>query len=177
MSEIVNRTIQEIVELDYGAEVWEKVAHRTGLDVCPEAGEPDATFAMLIDATSEELRLPARELLEQFGAHWIVNTAQNGYGDTLMAGGATLRDFLINLPVFHARLSMIFPRLEPLAFDCGNIGDRSVRMHYRCTLPGLAPFVRGMFLGLGELYDTAMTVDQVADKSAGADHDEFDIRW
>jgi hypothetical protein len=50
-------------------------------------------------------------------------------------------------------------------------------LHYQSHRAGLAPFVRGLITGLGQLFDTVVEVTHAADKSAGADHDEFIIRW
>lgn len=177
---MVNRAIQQMVESGYGSEVWERIKQRAGVDIdvfVPSEGYSDSVTYGLVGAASEELGVPPAQILEQFGTYWIVKTAQQGYGDMMASGGRTLGEFLINLPNFHARLSMIFPHLAPPEFECSDILERSVRMHYRSNRPGLAPFVRGLFQGLGQMYDTPVTVEQIADKAAGADHDEFVVRW
>lgn len=95
----------------------------------------------------------------------------------MASGGDTFREFMLNLPNFHARLSMIFPHLQPPEFACSDVEERSLRLHYQSHRAGLAPFVRGLITGLGQLFDTVVEVTHAADKSAGADHDEFIIRW
>ncbi len=95
----------------------------------------------------------------------------------MASGGNNLREFLVNLPNFHARLSMIFPHLAPPEFACEEIDGRTIRMHYRSDRAGLAPFVRGLFIGLSQMYETPASVEHVADRGAGAEHDEFIIRW
>jgi hypothetical protein len=57
------------------------------------------------------------------------------------------------------------------------VDENSLRLHYRSHRAGLAPFVRGLIVGLGQMFDTAADVVQMADKSSGADHDEFLVRW
>ena len=95
----------------------------------------------------------------------------------MAAGGRSLQDFLINLPNFHSRVAMIFPHLSPPQFLCGEVAERSLRMQYRSQRAGLAPFVVGLFKGLGEMFATPVTVEHALDKATGADHDEFVIRW
>ena len=95
----------------------------------------------------------------------------------MTSSGTTFREFLVNLPNFHARLSMIFPHLQPPEFACSDVEEHSLRLHYHSHRAGLAPFVRGLIVGLGQLFDTAVEVTQATDKSSGADHDEFIIRW
>ena len=177
---MVNRALQDLVVTAYSPQTWDAIAQRANVDVdifVSSEGYPDAMTYSLIGAASDELKIPVDQLLEQFGVHWIVITAQRGYGDMMASGGSTLREFLLNLPVFHARLSIIFPHLAPPEFACSDIRERAVRMHYRSERPGLAPFVKGLFLGLGQMYDTPVSVEQVAEKAAGADHDQFEVSW
>jgi hypothetical protein len=160
--------------------VWERIKQRAGIDVdvfISNEGYDDSVTYALVGAASEELNLPAEKILEAFGIHWVVKTAQKGYGDLLASGGGNFKEFMVNLPNFHARLSMIFPHLQPPEFACSDIGERSLRLHYRSQRAGLSPFVRGLILGLGQLFQTEVAVAQVAHKSAGADHDEFAVQW
>jgi len=177
---MVNRAIQDMVERGHGPEVWEKIKERADVDVdvfISSEGYPDEITYRLVGAASEELSIPAEQVLEAFGIHWVVKTAQEGYGDMLASNGTTLKEFLLNLPNFHARLSMIFPHLAPPDFVCMDEQEASVRMQYRSQRAGLGPFVRGLFLGLGQMYHTPVNVEQVMHKGRDGDHDEFIVRW
>ena len=177
---MVNRAIEEMVISGHGEAVWERIRERAGVDVevfVSNEGYDDAVTYGLVGAASAELGVPAEQILEAFGIYWVVQTAQKGYGDLMASGGTTFREFILNLPNFHARLSMIFPHLRPPEFECREEGTQSIRLHYRSHRAGLAPFVRGLILGLGQLFDTVVAVSQTADKSSGADHDEFLIHW
>jgi hypothetical protein len=164
----------------HGEAVWQRIKERASVDedvfVSNEGYDDSLTYG-LVGAASAELGLPAEKILEAFGVHWVMQTAQKGYGDLMASGGDTFREFVLNLPNFHARLSMIFPHLQPPEFQCDEVSERSLRLHYRSHRGGLAPFVRGLILGLGQMFETAVEVTQAADKSAGADHDEFIVRW
>lgn len=177
---MVNRAIEEMVTAGYGQEKWEQIKELAGVDIevfIRNEGYDDSLTYGLVGAASKVLELPPEKILEAFGIHWILQTAQVGYSDLMAAGGKSFPEFMLNLPDFHARLSMIFPHLQPPEFACIQIGERSLRLLYRSHRKGLAPFVRGLILGLGQLYETKVDVEQTADKSAGAEHDEFIVSW
>jgi hypothetical protein len=177
---MVNKAIEDMVILGHGEETWEQIRQKAGVEedaFVSTEGYPDEMTYALVDAASEVLRRPNGEILEAFGVHWVVKTAQEGYGDMMAAGGRTVGEFLVNLPNFHSRVSLIFPHLTPPQFLCTDVTERSVRMHYRSHRAGLAPFVEGLFKGLGQMFSTPVSVEHVVDKSAGADHDEFVVRW
>ena len=177
---MINRAIEEMVISGHGEAVWERIKERAGVDVevfVSNEGYNDSLTYGLVGAASAELGVPAEKFLEAFGVHWVMQTARKGYGDLMTSSGTTFREFLVNLPNFHARLSMIFPHLQPPEFACSDVEEHSLRLHYHSHRAGLAPFVRGLIVGLGQLFDTAVEVTQATDKSSGADHDEFIIRW
>ena len=177
---MVNRAIEEMVVKNHGEKVWEDIKQKAGVDVevfvSSEGYSDDVTYG-LVGAASEVLQIPAEQILEAFGVYWVMETAQRGYGDMMASGGKSLREFLINLPDFHSRLSMIFPHLSPPLFHCSAIGDRSVTLQYRSHRPGLAPFVVGLFKGLGQAYSSPVTVTQIATKATGDECDEFVVAF
>lgn len=177
---MVNRALQRMVEAKHGSEMWERMRDRTGVEVevfVSSEGYPDEITYGLVGALSAELQLPVEKVLEEFGIFWVVETAQRSYGDLMAAGGESLREFLVNLPAFHDRVSMIFPHLCPPEFACSEVRECSVRMQYRSARAGLAPFVRGLFLGLGQMFGTPVAVEHVVEKGSGGEHDEFIVRW
>lgn len=177
---MVNRSIERMVVADHGEDFWERVKRDAGVDVevfISHEGYSDQLTYALLGALSEIEGTPLSEVLVRFGIHWAVVTAQEGYPDLMAAGGRDLREFLINLPEFHSRVSMVLPHLQPPEFACSDVAERSLRLHYRSGRAGLAPFVLGLVKGLGQIYETAVEVEPVASKAAGADHDEFLVRW
>ena len=72
---------------------------------------------------------------------------------------------------------MIYPNLEPPRFECHDIKDTSMSLHYFTHRPGLTDFVVGIVQGLGKLYKTPATAKSVELKTNGADHDIFEINW
>ncbi len=177
---MVNRAIEDLVVEHHGDEVWERIRRRAGIDVevfVSNEPYPDRMTFALVAASAEELNTPASEILEAFGRHWVLKTAQRSYGDMMAAGGHSLREFLVALPTFHTRVSLVFPSLAPPEFECTDVGENALRLHYRSTRAGLSHFVIGLVHGLAARFYTKAVVEQVAHKASGADHDEFLIRW
>ena len=177
---MVNRALQEMVETNHGPELWERILRQAGVDIdvfISSEGYPDELTYRLFGAASEEMGVGADQILEDFGIHWIVETAQRSYGDMMASNGTSLGEFLANLPTFHDRVSMIFPHLSPPEFKCSDVQARSIRIQYRSKRVGLAFFVRGLFLGLAQMFATPASVEHVVKRGSGSDHDEFIVRW
>lgn len=173
---MVNKAIEQMVCARFGEPTWERIRERAGLDVevfVSNEPYPDEISYSLVGAASAELGMPAEAVLEAFGEHFVLVTAQEGYGAILRAGGKSLREFLHNLPEFHTRVSMIFPRLQPPQFAITDATETSLKLHYRTRRAGLTPFVFGLVRGLGKMFDTPVEVRLLEGRETGADHDVF----
>lgn len=95
----------------------------------------------------------------------------------MKAAGKSLPEFLKNLPNFHSRVSMIFPKLQLPRFECSDFTGQSLKLHYFSCRPGLAPFMVGLMHGLGKRFKTPVTVRRTEAKDKGADHDVFEVSW
>jgi hypothetical protein len=141
-------------------------------------GYPDEVTYALVQAASVELDVPVARLLEAFGEHWIHYTAHEGYGALMHLAGSTFVEFLQELDNLHCRVAVSFPDLIPPSFDCTDIENQSVRLHYRSKRPGLAPMVIGLLRGLGGAFKlSGVTIKHDIRREDGADHDEFQVRW
>lgn len=177
---LVNKAVEELVISNFGEDKWELIKEKAGVDVdafISNEGYPDEMTYQLVGAASEVLGLPADKILVAFGEHWILKTAAESYGPMMKSGGATLKDFLINLPNFHTRVKMIYPNLQPPRFETSDATETSLTLHYFTHRTGLSSFVVGLVQGLGKLYKTPATATQVASKDAGDDHDVFEVAW
>jgi len=177
---MVNRAVEEMVCTHHGEAVWERIKATAGVDVdvfMSNEGYPDEMTYRLVGAASEVLGVPADKILEAFGEHWVLHTARDAYGGLMQAAGKSLPEFLSNLPNFHSRVAMIFPKLQPPRFQCSEITESSLKLHYYTHRRGLAPFVVGLMRGLGRMFATPVTVRLVESRDDGADHDVFDVAW
>jgi hypothetical protein len=177
---MVNRAIQDLVCDNFGEDAWERIKTMSGVEVdlfIRNDTYPDEITYKLVCAAARVLGVDSGVVLETFGEHWILSTAREGYGDLLDAAGKTLPEFLQNLPNFHSRVVLIFPKLQPPRFVCTDIAEESLTLHYFSHRPELSSLVVGMVRGLGKMFATEVTADLVVSRKAGADHDEFLVRW
>lgn len=177
---LVNRAIEQMISEAHGEARWEAIKGAAQVDtelfIANEGYDDEVTYR-LVTAASEVLALPAAEVLEAFGRYWIVHTAKEGYGTLLSSVGNDVGGFLESLPTLHARLRLIYPHLQPPHFASERTAPSSLVLHYRSSRAGLAPFVRGLLYGIGEMFATQVEVAQLASKDEGADHDVFQIEW
>lgn len=177
---MVNKGFAELVIGDYGAEKWDQIKRRAGIEaeVFLSAEQyPDKLTYDLVGAAVEVLGVAGNELLERFGEHWIAKTGRDGYGAMLQANGRSLAEFLINLPNLHSRVAMLFPDLEPPRFSVSEVTDTSLTLHYWSHRPGLTQFVVGLVRGLGKMFATEVSVAVLASTAQGAEHDVFAVSW
>ena len=144
---MVNKAVEDMVVIHHGELIWEQIKSKAGVEVevfmSNESYSDDITYN-LVAAASEVLKVPAEQILIGFGEHWVLHTAQAGYGGLMNAAGKTLPEFMRNLPNFHSRVTMIFPKLQPPHFEGTDITERSLKLHYHSHRKGLAPFVMGL---------------------------------
>lgn len=177
---MVNKAVEQLIVSQFGQEAWASVVAKANVDddafISNEA-YPDEITYRLVGAASEVLNLSQREVLIAFGEWWVLRTARDSYGAMLDAAGDNLREFLMNLPHFHTRVKMLFPKLQPPSFACSDAGERSLRLDYISHREGLAPFVEGLIAGVGKMFDTPVRIEHVEEKAVGGAKDVFLIHW
>jgi hypothetical protein len=177
---LVNKALQDMVQSRFGKSQWDLIRQKAAVDievfVSNHSYRDDVTY-LLVGAAVEVLGAPADQVLRDFGRHWILTTAHEGYAQLLGAGGHNFPEFLENLPNFHARVSLIFPYLQPPRFKCTEVIGNCLLLHYYSHRAGLAPFVMGLVDGLGTMFRTPVQVSHEIARGADSDHDVFRIAW
>lgn len=177
---IVNKAIEELVTANFGEEKWEAIKLRSGIDIdffiSSEPYDDDITFT-LAQAVSEEMGMTLSDVLIAFGEWWVMKTTKEKYGGLMEAGGNDLKEFLINLPLFHNRVMLIYPKLTPPEFKVSDITENSINLHYFSKREGLQDFVRGLIQGLGKMYSTPVTISLVQTRDEGSSHEIFNVIW
>jgi len=178
---LVNKAVEGMVCTAHGEATWLRIKAAAGVDVegfVSNQPYPDEMTYRLVAAASEILNAPADEILRSFGEYWVLHTALAAYGPLMRASGRTLKEFLLHLPHFHTRVQAIYPELVPPSFSCSNVGERQLDLHYRTPRPaGLEPFVEGLVMGLGRMFETPVKVQVLEHRGEGADHSVFRVRW
>lgn len=177
---IVNKAIEDLVIANFGEEKWEAIKERSGIDIdffiSSEPYDDDVTFKLAI-AVSEEMNMTVGDVLIAFGEWWVIKTTSEKYTGLMQSGGNNLREFLLNLPNFHNRVMLIYPKLTPPEFKVSDVTENSIQLHYFSKRQGLQEFVRGLIQGLGKMYDTPVTIELMQTRNEGSSHEIFQISW
>jgi hypothetical protein len=178
---LVNKAIEQMVCRDHGEPVWEAIKREAGVEIegfVSNAPYDDDVTYRLVGAASKVLGVPADRILDGFGEFWVLHTALEYYGPLMRAHGRTAQEFLLRLPQFHSRVRLIFPELRPPEFACTDVEENSLVLHYRTPRPaGLESFVEGLVRGIGKMFETQLHLERLEDRTAGADHSVFLVRW
>jgi hypothetical protein len=177
---LVNKAIEQMVCAEYGAPTWEAIKQRAAVDVAAFVSmnqyHDDITYR-LVGAASDVLGLPQADILKAFGRYWMLYTSKEGYDQLLHMTGSTLLEFLQNLDSMHARIGLIYPHVQPPSFECTDIAERSLRLHYYSDRPGLTPMVVGLLEGLSIMFATPIDITLIGSRATGGDHDTFSITF
>ena len=177
---MVNQAVEQMLVRRFGAPAWEAIRAKAGVDeevFISNESYPDEMTYNLIGAAQECTGVSAGEILENLGEFWVLETAQRGYGHLMKSGGKTFPEFLHNLPNFHTRIILIYPKLQPPRFVVEDVDDKTLDLHYYSDRAGLAPFVTGLIHGLGKMFSLKVNVQQIRGRTADFDHDVFRISW
>jgi hypothetical protein len=176
---IVNIALKDFVLDSFGAEKWDIIREKSGVDVdfsLTENAYSDSNIYKIAKATSTEMNLPVNQVLEQIGESVILTTKLkfNGFMD---ARGRTLKDYLLNLPNFHNRIMLIYPELTPPDFRISNNTGNSLLVHYISKTQGIREFIRGYLKGLMKIFDETATIEFIQSKNDGRQQEIFKISW
>ncbi|TNF48804.1 MAG: heme NO-binding protein [Bacteroidetes bacterium] len=175
---VVNQAIQGLVEDNFGRETWVQIRNRAGVDqeffLNNESYDDSITYD-LVGAASEILKVPARNILIDFGKYWILKVGYEKYGDLMKAGGSSLEDFMFNLPNFHGRIMLVYPNLSPPEFKTEKIGEGHLILNYYSHREGLTHFVEGLCLGLAEMFNEKLTITLLDSTNDQMWHDRFEL--
>jgi hypothetical protein len=177
---IVNKAIQDLVIDNFGTEKWEAILERSGIEqdffISSETYDDDITFKLAI-SISKEMNMNLNNVMIALGEWWVIKTTKEKYGGLMESGGASLKEFLINLPQFHNRVMLIYPKLTPPEFKVSDISENSLNLHYFSKREGLQEFVRGLVQGLGKMFETPTTIELLQTRNFGDSHEIFKVSW
>ncbi|WGV23249.1 heme NO-binding domain-containing protein [Halotia branconii] len=177
---LVNKAIHDMVCNRFGEEVWQEIKQKSEVNVevfISMEGYPDDVTHRLVKAASIVLGLSASEIMQAFGEFWVQYTSEEGYGEMMDMSGETLPEFLENLDNLHARVGVSFPKLQPPSFECSDMEEDSLSLHYRSSREGLTPMIVGLVKGLGTRFETEVDITQTQSRDDGAEHDEFLVKY
>jgi len=149
---LVNKAVQNFVIEGHGEETWNLIKEKAGISEAAFVSMqtyPDNITYDIVGAASEHFSIDANDILEAFGGYWILIT---------LAGG-NFPDFLRNLNNMHTHIAQSYDKLRPPSFLCEDIDESTFRLTYTSEREGLAMFVKGLLLGLGEKFEVTLDID------------------
>lgn len=177
---IVNKSIEELVVQNFGQEKWEEIKIQSKINIeyfiSNESYDDDVTF-VLAQTIAENLDIPLSAVLKSFGEWWILHTGKNHYGYLLESGGENFKSFLLNLPAFHNRVMMMYPKLTPPEFQISDVDGNSVHLHYFSKRKGLTDFVYGLISGLGKFFSTEVKTIHIGSVLGENTHEIIKVSW
>lgn len=177
---MVNLAIQGFIEDRYGEEIWQQVKQQAApeIDVFLTMEQyPDEITMAMVDAAIDLTGDDSPEMLESIGEYWVEFTLRSGYGDLLRVIGTTLPETLANLDNMHARVGLLFPDLKPPTFWCTDVDEHSLILHYQSDRGGLERMIPGTVRALAEMLNTTASVELIASRSEGAEHNQFRVEF
>ncbi|MCG6138814.1 MAG: heme NO-binding domain-containing protein [Nostoc sp. LLA-1] len=177
---LVNKAIHDMICSRFGVEIWQEIKQKAEVDAdvfLSMEGYPDDITHRLVKAASVVLNLSPSAIMQAFGEFWVQYTSEEGYGEMMDMSGDTLPEFLEHLDNLHARVGVSFPQLQPPSFECSDVEEDTLSLHYRSDREGLAPMVLGLVKGLGTRFDTEVEITHTQSRDDGAEHDEFLVKY
>ncbi len=172
MKGTINQGIQELVLTRFGEETWLKIKESAG---CEEPffslyqDYPDQMTVDLIQAASAESGLSVETIMVEFGKFWITNTGRKNYSVYFNIAGNNTREFLENVNRIHSMVTRNIPNARPPQFKIQDFENGKMRLHYFSDRR-LCFVVKGLILGLGELFNEKLQVESVACALKGDSH-------
>lgn len=177
---IVNKAIQGLITESHGEKIWDEIASELKLEskyFLSNESYPDSLTYDLIAKASEKTGISAADIMHSFGEYWVLNTGMKSYGSLMKAGGKDFGEFITNLPNFHSRVMLIYPKLNPPEFKVSEIQSNSIKLHYFSTREGLAHFVYGLIKGIAKIYETEVDVKMEEQNNKNEYKAQFNINW
>jgi len=178
---LVHIGLRDLIKSSHSEQQWLKVLSQSKLSAesfISMQSYPDATTYQLVGAAVEVLGVSAESLLEDFGKHWVLHTGPDAYGSILDMSGDSLPELLENLDDLHVHLGNIMPNLIPPSFQCEDVTENSMLLHYRSSRQGLTPMVLGLLKGLGERFQTPCTASIISsNENDKGVHVIFAVQW
>jgi len=168
---VVNKSLKEMMIIQFGDERWQKVLDSSGVAadsfLSMRAYDDDVTYK-LAQAAADELEIDLGDALRAFGVHWVEHTAAKEYGTLMRATGQDMLSFLENLNGLHDRISSTFLDYRPPSFLVDRDAAGGVSVLYTSERVGLTPFVEGLLSGLAGWFGETMDILEIRPEEVGS---------
>lgn len=106
----------------------------------------------------------------------VAKTVAEKYPHVLLSRGDSLQEYLLNLPAYHNRISLIYPELTPPEFRVTGQEHNSLTLQYLYKHAGIAPYVEGYLCGIAHHFEENARVAEVPHNGSSR-YKAFNISW
>lgn len=169
MKGIVFNLLSEMVEENFGIEVWDALLQETGLDGVYVSTEsyPDEDVFALVGAASEKSGIPANDLVKAFGKYMFPHFFQQN--PEFFLPDMTLKEFLLSVDrVIHVEVRKLHPDASLPQFEYEDEHDKELTMMYSSPRK-LCMLAEGLIDGAAVHFGTEYTLSHNECMHDGAD--------
>jgi len=175
---VIYVAIKDYAEAKFGQEKWEEILGQSGITVdfnVTEQPYDDAVTYRFATAIATATGNKIDKVLYGLGSQVILTTNQK-FKNIMDSRGGTLKEYLINLPNYHNRISLIYPELTPPEFRISDPADKSIVLHYRKRHRGMQEYLKGYVNTLATIFNEDVTVEAAPDNDSNTEL-TYKINW
>jgi hypothetical protein len=169
MKGVVFNLLEEMVEQEFGLEVWEALLDATGQDGVFVSTETysDEQLVSLVVAAHEKSGIPVNDLIRAFGKFMFPRFHQQNPG--FFKPGMTLKEFLLSVDqVIHVEVRKLHPDAGLPQFQYESETDAELTMIYSSPRK-MCMLAEGLVCGAAEHFQTEYSLDHSECMHDGAD--------
>lgn len=171
---IVYKALEEYVIDNFDQQTWNGIKHGDSNTI--DQPYNDSVTIEIAHKLAKRSHLPVDKILFHFG-EYIVKISREKYLLIMESKEGDLKDYLLNLPSFHNRMLLIYPKLTPPEFKVTAVNDTILMLHYYTSTPGMKEYIRGYLNGLVNAFKNKVVVEHVMSKQLNRFEDVFEISW
>lgn len=174
---IIYVAIKDYAEAAFSPDIWQSILDESGLSVNLNSTElpynEDKIFSFA-EAICKVCNTPMDTVLYGMGYQVPVTTSQK-YPEVMLSRGDSLQEYLLNLPAFHNRISLIYPELTPPEFRITQADDNGIEIQYLYNRKDITPYVLGYLSGITRYFNQSGEVK--VSPATDSRHLAFNISW
>lgn len=156
--------VREMIQQQFGKEVWVKSLLAAGIDkepaLAPSTMVDDKVVIDVIKGFCRTTGKTMQQFADLFGEYWMTQYAQRMY-KTFFIGSKSARDFLLKMDSVHVTVTRAFPGSTPPRFEYEWKDPNTLLMTYN-SQRGLMEIFIGLIKGVGKHYGENLQVRRVA---------------
>lgn len=176
---IIYKAFEQYVIDNFDVETWNVIISKSlfAMDI-KTIDQPynDAITLEIAQILSKNTNLAIDKILLQLGED-VVKITREKYLLIMESRDNNLKDYLLNLPSFHNRMLLIYPKLTPPEFKVTVVNDTILMLHYYTSTPGMKEYIRGYLNGLVKAFESSVVIEHVVSKELNKFEDVFKISW